>query len=44
MQKITRCIDDLRAKDTPIDLHWILTHTDIKENEKADVTAKEATG
>lgn len=29
MQKITRCIDDLRAKGTPIHLHWIPAHTDI---------------
>ena len=35
MQKITRCIDDLRAKGTPIHLHWIPAHTDIKGNEEA---------
>ena len=36
MQKITRRIDDLRAKGTPIHLHWIPAHTDI--------AAKETTG
>ena len=44
MQKITKCIDDLRAKGTPIHLHWILAYTDIKENKKVDVAAKEVIG
>ena len=42
MQTITRCIDDIRTRDTPIHLHWIPAHTDIKGNEEADVAAKEA--
>ncbi len=44
MQKIIRCIDGLRNKGTPINLHWIPTHTDVRDNEEADVAAKEATG
>ncbi len=43
MQKIIRCIDDLRTKGTSIHLHWIPANTDISGNEKADVAAKEAT-
>ena len=42
MQKITRYINDLRAKSTPTHLHWIAAHMDIKKNEEADVAAKEA--
>lgn len=44
MQKITRYIDELRAKGLLIQLHWIPAHTDTKGNEKADVAAKEAIG
>ena len=36
-------IDDLRARGTPVQLHWIPAHTNIKGNEEADVAAKEAT-
>lgn len=35
-------VNNLRANSTPIDLYWIPAYTNIKENEEADVTAKEA--
>ena len=44
MQKIKLYIDDLKTKGTLIHLYWIPAHTDIKKNEDADVSAKEATG
>lgn len=33
-------IDDLRAKNISIYLHWITTYMDMKENEKANVASK----
>ena len=44
MQTITRHIDGLRTKGTPIRLHWIPARTNIRGNEEADIAAKEATG
>lgn len=41
---ITRHIDDLRTRSTPVHLHWIPAHTNIIGIEEADVAAKEATG
>ena len=44
MQKITRCIDDLGAKGTPIHLYWIPAYTEIRGNGEADVAATEQKG
>lgn len=43
MEKIIRCIENLKTKYTPIHFLWIPTHIDISRNEKADVVAKKST-
>ena len=43
-RRLCRKLHDLKTKGIPTHLYWIPAHTDIRASEKADVTAKEATG
>ena len=34
----------MRTQGKPVSFYWILSHKNIKRNEKADIVAKEVTG
>ena len=44
MQATVLYLDTLRTQGKSVSLYLILSHEDIKGNEKADIAAKEVTG